>query len=89
MAQAPSTLEISVKDDALRFSKDELMAKAGSEVVLTFRNVSTINMHNCVLVKAGTKDEVVQACAVSCHEEPWSPLGDDRIIANTWILVPG
>ena len=40
--QSP-TLEISVNGDALEFDKDRLEAAAGTEVVLCFNNVSSVN----------------------------------------------
>ena len=84
----PAGLQISVVGNNREFDKDELTAKAGSEVTLTFKNVSTLEQHNWVLVRAGTKNAV----AVRGLEWPgddWVQPGDPDVIANTRLLDPG
>jgi len=82
------TLEISVDGDTLRFDPDQLQAAAGTEVPLCFKNVSSAFQHNWVLVKAGTKDAVVQRG--SQHpENGWVQPGDPEVITRTKLLDPG
>ena len=81
-------LEISVNGDALEFDKSGLSVKAGSQVVLSLSNVSTINQHNWVIVQAGTKDDV--AGRGSAHSTTdWVQPDDPDVIANTELLDPG
>ena len=82
-------LQISVTGDSLQFDNNSLTASAGSEVVLTFNNSSTINQHNWVLVRGGTKDEVATDGAIAGPGNDWIPLGDPRILAHTTLLNPG
>ena len=84
VVQGPSTLVISVNGDALQFNKDKLTEKAGSEVVLTFTNVSMVNSHNWVLAEAGARDD----WAVEELIQDWISI-DDRVIAHTKLLNPG
>ena len=90
---APTTAEvvrlaISVNGDALEFDKGKLTADAGSQVVLTFSNVSSINQHNWVLVMAGTKDDA--ATRGSLHATTgWIDPDDPDVIAQTKLLDPG
>jgi len=82
------TLEISVNGDALQFDKDRFQVAAATEVVLCFKNVSSINQHNWVLCKDGKKD----LCAERGREFPdngWVQPGDPDIIAHTKLLNPG
>ena len=82
-------LQISVTGDSLQFDNNSLTASAGSEVVLTFNNSSTINQHNWVLVQAGTKDDVATEGALAGPGNDWVPAGDPRILAQTTLLDPG
>ena len=82
--------QISVKGDALEFDTTSMTATAGSEVVLTFDNTSTINQHNWVLVRDGTKDAVaVRGTAHSTTD--WIDPNDPDVIANanTKLVGPG
>ena len=83
------SLTISVDGDALSFDTSNFEVSAGSEVVLVFDNVSTINQHNWVLVKAGTKDAVAQRGVVAGLQSGWLQSGDADVLANTNLIDPG
>ena len=88
-AGGPARLQISVEGDALEFDSSSLTATAGSEVVLTFNNVSTINQHNWVLVQSGTKDAVATDGTLAGPTNDWIPLDDERVLFHTKLLNPG
>ena len=79
-------LEISVNGDALEFDKNSLSVGAGSQVVLKFSNVSAINQHNWVLVRAGTGKAVSERGALHPTTD-WLEPGDPDVIANTKLLA--
>ena len=81
-------LEISVNGDALEFNKGEFSAAAGSQVVLTLSNVSTINQHNWVIVQPGTKDDVATR-GTSHPTADWVQPDDPDVIAHTKLLDAG
>jgi azurin len=83
------SLEISVNGDALAFDKSEFSAGAGSEVVLTFSNVSIINQHNWVIVQPGTKDDVAARGTAAGPDNDWVQPDDPDVIANTKLLDAG
>lgn len=80
---------ISTVGDELRFDRDRLQETAIFSVRLTFINASTVNQHNWVLVKPGTKDEVAAAGLEAGPDNSYIPPGDDRVIAHTGLLGPG
>jgi len=80
---------ISTIDDELRFDRARLKETALFKVRQTFSNASTVNQHNWVLVKSGTKDEVAAAAVEAGAANSWIPPEDDRIIAHTGLLDPG
>ena len=82
-------LEISVDGDALKFNTGTLTAQAGAEVVLTFSNVSTINQHNWVLVRAEDKAGVVTDGTAAGPANDWLKPDDPRVIAQTKLLNAG
>jgi azurin len=82
-------LQISVQGDALEFDTSSLTATAGSEVVLTFNNVSSINQHNWVLVRPGAKDAVASDGTLAGPTNDWLPPDDERVIFHTKLLDPG
>ena len=84
----PTELEISVKGNNLQFEKDKLEVAAGSEVAVAFNNASTAFQHNWVLVKSGTKNDVVKRGS-KCSENGWVQPGDPDVIAHTRLLNPG
>ena len=82
-------LQVGAAGDALEFDKASFTASAGSEVVLTFTNGSTINQHNWVLVQTGTKDAVAADGAVAGPANDWIPPDDPRVLFHTKLLNPG
>ena len=82
-------LAVSVVGDALQFDTAALTASAGSDIKITFNNISTVNQHNLVLVTAGTKDEVAAAGIGAGADNDWVPPDDPRVLFNTKILNPG
>ena len=81
-------LEISVDGDELAFDKSGLKMGDRTEIVLVFDNVSTINQHNWVLVKPGTKDDV--AARGAAHPSTnWIQPDDPDVFANTRLLNAG
>jgi len=80
---------ISTIGDELRFDRARLKETALFKVRVTFTNGSTVNQHNWVLVKSGTKDEVAAAAVEAGAANSWIPPEDDRIIAHTGLLDPG
>jgi len=88
-AAMEGVLAIGVVGDALQFNTKRFTASAGSEVVLTFSNTSTINQHNWVLVQTGTKDAVATAGAAAGPANDWIPANDERVLFHTRLLDPG
>ncbi len=88
-AVAPGPLQIGVAGDALEFDAGGLTASAGSEVVLTFSNSSTIYQHNWVLVQSGVKDDLATDASLAGPDNDWLPPGDPRVLAHTTLLDPG
>ena len=86
---AAVSLEIGTNGDALEFSQSALSADSGSQVTLTFTNNSSVNQHNWVLVKTGSKDEVATAGTAAGPGAGWIPPGDDRVLAATGLLDAG
>ena len=86
---AAAALGIAAGGEALIFSTLTLTAQAGTEVVLTFNNVSTINQHNWVLVNAGDKDAVAVDGTSAGPANDWIKPDDPRVIAYTALLDPG
>ena len=83
------SLQLSVDGDALAFDTSSIQMAAGSEVVLVFNNVSTINQHNWVLVQSGTKDDVAARGTGAGPANSWVEPGDPDVIAATELLDPG
>ena len=90
-APAGGTVEltIDVNGEALEFTTASLSAAAGSEVVLTFNNSSSVNSHNWALVEAGTKDDVATAGLAAGQDNNWLPSGDARLLSATILIGPG
>ena len=83
-------LEINTPGDQLKYDRDFMSAPAGSTVVVTYTNDSSVFQHNWVLVKAGTKDEVARDGGTAGLEGNYLLAGDDRIIVAVDPLVePG
>ncbi len=82
-------LAISVVGDSLQYDKQSLTVSAGSDVTLSFTNVATVQQHNWVLVKPGTKDEVAMDGTFAGVANGWIPVDDDRVLANSKLLDAG
>ena len=82
-------LAIDVDGNNLEFNTDSLSAAAGSEVVVTFNNSSSVNSHNWALVEAGSKDDVATAGLAAGQDNNWLPSGDARLLSATVLLGPG
>jgi len=82
-------LAIDVDGNNLAFDTDSLSAAAGSEVVVTFNNSSSVNSHNWALVEAGSKDDVSTAGLAAGQDNNWLPSGDARLLSATVLLGPG
>ena len=88
-SDAGGPLTISVVGDTLQYDKQSLTVSAGSDVTLLFDNVATVQQHNWVLVKAGTKDEVALAGTLAGVANDWIPVDDDRVLAQSSLLDAG
>ena len=86
-APARPTVELVVQSagDLLEFSPRELSCPAGSHVRLTFRHAGKYVsfMHNWVLIRPGTFDEVTRAAVLAGEDHGWLPANDPAIIAAT------
>ena len=89
LAAGPANLQIGVLGDVLEFDASSFSANAGSEVVLTFHNASTLHQHNWVLVRSDDKDAVAADGAVAGPANDWIPPDDDRVLFHTKLLDPG
>ena len=85
----PVNLSVGVVGDALQFDTASMEASAGSEITLTFNNISAVNQHNLVVVQAGTKDEVATAGIAAGADNNWVSPGDERVLFNSKVLDPG
>ena len=85
----PVQLDIDVNGDALQFNIDSMSATAGAEVVVTFNNSSSVNIHNWAIVEAGTKDAVAADGTAAGPENNWLPVNDSRVIGSTVLIGPG
>ena len=83
-----ANLEISVNGDALEFDASSFSVDAGSQVTLTFANVSTAFQHNWVLAQDGTKDDVAQRGTAHPGTD-WVQPDDPDVIDNTKLLNAG
>ena len=88
-AGGPVQLVIDVNGDALQFNTGSMSATAGSEVVVTFNNSSSINTHNFVVVQVGTKDAVAADGTAAGPGNNWLPVNDSRVIGSTVLVGPG
>ena len=87
-APAASILDISVNGDALEFNESSFSVSTGSQVTLTFNNVSTAFQHNWVLTLDGTKDDVATRGTLHSTSD-WVQPDDPDVIYNTKLLDPG
>ena len=76
-------------NDLMKYDKEELKAKAGQEVTLTFRHTGKIGIkvmgHNFVLLKQGASIPEFSAAAATAGEAKDWIANEDQIIAHTKI----
>ncbi|MCH7605785.1 MAG: c-type cytochrome [Chloroflexi bacterium] len=90
LAREPGALVISVVGDELKFDQNRLPeVSAGSEVVLVFENISSVNQHNWVLVRDEQKDVVAGRGVVAGLQNGWLQPQDPDVIASVKLLAPG
>ena len=81
----PSTIDIASAGESLAFDKTALTVAAGQQVTLKFKNNSTVQQHNWVLVKGG--NDVSQAVATegltAGAEQNFLPSDKANIVAST------
>ena len=87
-------LMLGVIPNTMKFDKSELTVKAGSKVMLLFRNEKCALMHNFLLVKPGKKD-IVGALADKMLTDPegmkklYVPDSDDVVVKGTKLIGIG
>ncbi|MDR3607666.1 MAG: plastocyanin/azurin family copper-binding protein [Oligoflexia bacterium] len=87
----PHLLSVSTKGTEMSFEPTEMTVRAGQHLSLTFKNASDPAVgfsHNWVLVKPGTKANVVAAGPQAGQEKDYVPDSPD-VIAHTHLLKPG
>ena len=84
----PVSIAIAAKGEELKFDISSIIAVSGDQVTITFKNVSSVNTHNLVIVEAGTKDLVATDGLAAGQENNWVPAGDSRVIASTILIGP-
>ena len=81
-------------NDMMQFDKNELMAKAGEKITLTFRHVGQLDRrvmgHNFVLLKPGTDiTGFANEAAAAGESADWIPSDGAQVIAHTKMLGGG
>ncbi|WP_411855715.1 plastocyanin/azurin family copper-binding protein [Roseiflexus sp.] len=87
---ASTTIEIASDGENLAYDKTAFTVPAGQTITLTFRNVSTAQQHNIVIVKGG-EDVAARVDEEAINAGPPDFLPADRadIVAATKMLGPG
>jgi len=87
---ASTTIEIAADGENLAFDKKEFTVPTGQTITLTFKNVSTAQQHNLVIVNGG-EDVATRVNDEGINAGPPDFLPADRtdIIAATRMLGPG
>lgn len=87
---ASTTIEIASDGENLAYDKKEFTVPTGQTITLTFKNVSTAQQHNIVIVKGG-EDVAAKVDEESINAGPPDFLLADRtdIVAATKMLGPG
>ncbi len=83
------TLEIGSKGEELLFDKDTLSAPAGSKITLTFKNNSTALLHNWVLIKPGTNEQVSNDGLAAGEAKGYLKDNDPNVLAHTKMVKAG
>ena len=82
-------LEIGSKGEELLYDKDTLSAPAGSKISLTLKNNSTALLHNWVLIKPGTNDQVANDGLAAGEAKGYLKENDPNVIAHTKMVPAG
>ena len=88
---ANGALEVGTDGENLAFNNVALTAKAGDKVSITFKNNSTAQSHNFILVKGGddVATAVDEAGAEAGDAAGYMPADMTNIIAHSAVLAPG
>ena len=87
-AAAPANLNLSTAGEQLQFAPGALSATAGQQVKVTFKNGSTAQKHNWVLVKGGddVAQKVDEAGAAVGEAKGYIPDDKANIVSNTKLV---
>ena len=90
-AAAPANLNVSTAGEQLQFAPGALSATAGQQVKVTFKNGSTAQKHNWVLVKGGddVAAKVDEEGVGAGDAKGYIPDDKANILANTKLLNGG
>ncbi len=83
---ASATPTVSVQGEQLKFDPESITVPANQQITVTFKNTSTTNQHNWVLVQQGQEQAVDDAAAANGGTVPD---GTDGVIAKAGLLDPG
>lgn len=88
---ANGAIEIGTDGENLAYSNVALTAKAGEKVTLTFKNNSTAQSHNLIIVNGGddVATAVDEAAAEAGDAAGYVPADASTMIAHTALLAPG
>jgi uncharacterized cupredoxin-like copper-binding protein len=88
---ANGALEVGTDGENLAFNNVALTAKAGEKVTLTFKNNSTAQSHNLIIVNGGddAATAVDEAAAEAGDAAGYVPADASTMIAHTALLAPG
>lgn len=90
LGEATANLEIGTLTDTPGFDREELRARPGQVVSLTFRNLSRVShQHSWVLTRPGMDQEVGVAAQKAGPEAGFIPVLPQAIVAHTRLLYPG
>jgi len=88
---AGGPLSVGTDGENLAFAPATLTAKAGDKVSITFKNNSSAQSHNFIIVKGG--DDVAaaidEAAATAGDAAGYLPADKANIVANSALLAPG
>jgi len=87
---ASTTIEIASDGENLAYDKKEFTVPTGQTITLTFKNVSTAQQHNIVIVKGGEDVAAkVDEEAINAGPPNFLPADSADIIAATKMISPG
>lgn len=83
---ASATPTVSVQGEQLKFDPESITIPANQQITVTFKNTSTTNQHNWVLVQQGQEQAVDDAATANGGEVPD---GTEGVIAKGALLDAG